>query len=63
MGPKYIMKARQVILVATGIKKAEAIKDTIEGKVSEQCPASVLQNHNNVVVYLDKDAAKHLKIK
>jgi|SRR5690554_1449010 len=60
MGIGSILKAKKIILVATGSNKAKAIKNTIEGKVTTDVPASILQKHPNVEIYLDKDAAKLL---
>ena len=61
MGIKNIMKAKKIILIASGQKKAEAIKQMILGPIDEKVPASVLQLHPNVVVVIDKKAASKLK--
>lgn len=60
MGIATIMKAKKILLVATGENKADAIKAMIEGEVSTSCPASVLQNHKDVVVIIDEAAASKL---
>lgn len=60
MGIGTIMKAKKIILLANGESKAHAIHDMVKGDVSPKCPASVLQNHPNVVVILDKAAASLL---
>lgn len=60
MGIGSILKARKIVMVATGEKKADAIAAMIHGEVSPRCPASILQFHRDVVVYMDKAAAKHL---
>lgn len=60
MGIKTIMKAKEIILIATGDIKAEAIYKTIKGEVTNNVPASILQTHPNVKIYLDKKAAKLL---
>lgn len=57
MGVKQIMNAKKIILIATGEKKAEAIKNMIKGPVTPQVPASVLQEHGDVIVFLDEAAA------
>ncbi len=57
MGIKQIMSAKKIILIATGPKKAEAVKNFIEGVVTARVPASVLQEHNDVEVFLDEEAA------
>ncbi|WP_242219146.1 glucosamine-6-phosphate deaminase [Bacillus cereus group sp. BfR-BA-01380] len=56
MGIGSIMKAKQILLVASGVKKAAAIKEMLQGKVSEGCPATVLQHHPNVTVIADQEA-------
>ena len=60
MGIGSIMQAIKIILVATGKAKAEAIRNTIEGPISTNVPASILQTHKNVEIYLDKEAASLL---
>lgn len=60
MGIGSILKAKKIILVATGKNKAEAIKNTIEGIITKDVPASALQTHPNVEIYLDKEAASLL---
>ena len=57
MGVGTIMEAREILLVANGKVKAEAIKKTIEGPVSASCPASVLQLHPRARIVVDKEAA------
>lgn len=57
MGIKSIMKSKKIILLATGKNKADAIKKMVEGSVSEDVPASILQKHQDVVVIIDEDAA------
>ena len=56
-----IMKAKNILLIATGANKAQAVKDMIEGPVDVVCPASVLQNHGDVIVIVDEAAASLLK--
>lgn len=60
MGIGSIMRASKIILIATGESKAEAIKATVEGEVTPQCPASVLQQHKDVTIFLDEAAASLL---
>lgn len=55
-----IMKAKKILLVANGANKADAVKAMIEGEVTTECPASVLQNHDDVIVFIDKEAASKL---
>ena len=51
------MNARSIILIATGASKAEIVKKFIEGPVCTEVPASILQLHPFVEVYLDPAAA------
>lgn len=57
MGIGSIMRAKKIILIATGASKAQAVRDMINGPVTPQCPASVLQQHKDVTVFLDRAAA------
>lgn len=59
-GIATIMRAKKIILIATGENKAEAVKAMVEGEIQEACPASILQKHDNVVVVVDESAAKLL---
>lgn len=61
MGIDSIMKAKKIVLIATGASKAEAIKNTVEGEVTPHCPASILQKHPNCILFIDKAAASLLK--
>ncbi len=60
MGIGSIMKARKIIFIATGKAKAQAVHDMIKGEVTPRCPASILQQHSDVTVFLDEDAASLL---
>ncbi len=57
MGIATIMRARRVVLVATGAAKAPAVAQVVEGAVSARWPGSVLQMHPRVTVVLDRAAA------
>ena len=57
MGIKSIMQAREILLIASGTNKAQAIKAMLEGDVTESMPASILRKHPNVIAIIDKDAA------
>ena len=60
MGVRTVMNARGIILMAIGKGKAEIIAKTVNGPVTEEVPASVLQLHPDVEVYLDYEAASLL---
>ncbi|MDO4680355.1 MAG: glucosamine-6-phosphate deaminase [Aerococcus sp.] len=60
MGIGSILRSQQILLLAFGEDKAAAVKAMVEGPVTEEAPASVLQTHDQVVVILDKAAAIQL---
>lgn len=60
MGLQDIMSAKFIILLASGAGKANAVNAMINGPVSEDCPASILQKHPNVLVVTDEAAAHYL---
>ena len=61
MGIGSILKAKKIILLAYGENKADAIAATVDGPVTEACPASALQNHPDVTLIIDEAAASKLK--
>lgn len=60
MGIKQIMSAKKIVLIATGDKKAEAVRNMVKGEVTPEVPASILQEHNDVTIFLDEAAASLL---
>jgi glucosamine-6-phosphate deaminase len=56
-----ILRARHLLLLATGAAKAEAVAAAVEGPLSASCPASVLQLHPHATVLLDPEAASLLE--
>ena len=60
MGIKNVMHAKKILLVACGANKADAIKATVEGPVTEKVPASVLQLHPDCYIVVDEAAASKL---
>jgi len=57
LGFKHLMNAGKVFLMANGIKKADVIKKTVDGPVTEDFPASIMQKHQNGFVLIDEEAA------
>ncbi|ABY92722.1 MAG: Glucosamine-6-phosphate deaminase [Caldanaerobacter subterraneus] len=57
MGLGSIMKAKKIVLLASGKNKAEAIKETIKGQLTTKVPATVLALHHDVTIIIDKEAA------
>lgn len=60
MGVGTIMKAKKIVLMAWGEKKASIIKATVEGSISDSIPATFLQTHQNVEFFIDDLAAEEL---
>jgi hypothetical protein len=61
MGMADILEAKSIYFLANKSKKAEIIKKAVQGFVTEEVPASVLQKHQKVTVVLDNDSAALLK--
>ncbi|HCB28685.1 MAG TPA: glucosamine-6-phosphate deaminase [Enterococcus sp.] len=60
MGVGSILKGKEIVLLAYGENKADAIKGMIDGPVTTDMPASALQNHDNVIVIIDDAAGSNL---
>jgi glucosamine-6-phosphate deaminase len=60
MGMSTIMKSRKIIMMAWGEGKARIVKQMVEGEITEMLPASVLQRHPQIEVFLDQWAALEL---
>lgn len=60
MGIATLMRAREIALIAWGEDKAKAIKNVVEGVLSDATPASCLQAHANARIYTDLSAAFEL---
>lgn len=57
MGPKNIMQAKKVLILASGANKAQAVYSMVNGAVTEHCPASILQLHPDCTLIADAEAA------
>lgn len=60
LGIKNIMQARKIVLVAKGANKADIVKEMLEGPVTTEIPASILQLHPNCEFLLDSAAAARI---
>ena len=60
MGVSTILKAKRIILMAWGERKADIIQQAVEGPASEYLPASYLQGHKEICFFLDETAASEL---
>ena len=61
MSVRQIMKAAAIICTVPDRRKAEAVRGAVEGPVTPDVPASVLQKHASATLYLDSEAASLLK--
>jgi len=60
LGIATLMEASNLIVVVSGTSKAEITQGMIEGKVSEDLPATLVRNHPALRIYLDSDAASKI---
>ncbi|WP_246272755.1 glucosamine-6-phosphate deaminase [Phyllobacterium pellucidum] len=60
MSIRQIMKSKFIVLSVPDARKAQAVKDAIEGEVDPRHPASIVQEHPNVVLLLDPTSASLL---
>jgi glucosamine-6-phosphate deaminase len=60
MSIRQIMKSKAIVCSVPDERKAEAVRRCLHGPVAPEAPASILQNHPNVTVYLDRAAAGEL---
>jgi len=57
IGVKDIMRANKIVLMASGVRKKDVVERALKGPITQEVPASILQLHPKVKVYLDKEAA------
>jgi len=57
MSVRQVLKAREIIAVVPGPKKARAIKACFDGPLSPMAPSSILRTHSDATIYLDRDSA------
>ena len=56
------MQAKQILLIASGENKADALYNSILGPITPAVPASILQLHNNVTIVADKEALSKILV-
>jgi glucosamine-6-phosphate deaminase len=57
MSVRQILRSKEIIVAVPEERKAQAVKNSLEGEISPLVPASILRTHPNTTVYLDKDSA------
>ena len=60
MSPRQIMKSKAIVCTVPDRRKAEAVRNSVEGKVTPAVPASILQRHKNCTLFLDRASASLL---
>jgi glucosamine-6-phosphate deaminase len=60
IGMGTILRAETIVLIATGERKADAVRGMLRGPLTTRLPASFLQLHRGVEIYLDRAAARAL---
>lgn len=63
MSVKQILRSKEIIVVAPEERKAQAVKNSLEGEITPLVPASILRTHPKATIYLDKDSAALLRPK
>ena len=61
MSVRQILKSRFIVVSVPDERKAEAVRNSLEGPVTNEVPASILQQHDNTALHVDKPAASLLK--
>ena len=61
MSVKQILAAKSIVCVVPDRRKAEAVRASLEGPVDPMTPASILQRHHDITIYLDRESASLLK--
>ena len=60
VGIGTIMDARELLLLGSGLRKADAVHAAVEGPITHMCPASIIQMHRRATVITDTEAASKL---
>ena len=57
MSVRQVLKAKEILAVVPDARKASAIKACFDGPISPMAPSSILRNHPNATVYLDRESS------
>jgi glucosamine-6-phosphate deaminase len=60
MTVRQILRAAAIICVVPDARKAQAVRDSLEGPIDPMTPASILRRHPDLTVYLDRESASLL---
>ena len=56
-----LMSGKYLSVVVPGKNKAGAVRKTLNNKINSKCPATIIRQHENAILYLDKDSAFKLE--
>ncbi len=56
-----LLSGEYLCVVVPGIRKAEAVKNSLTGPIEVKCPATILRTHNNAILFLDEDSSSLIK--
>ncbi|NOY78657.1 MAG: glucosamine-6-phosphate deaminase [Calditrichaeota bacterium] len=62
MSIRQILKSKAIICTVPDLRKAEAVKKTLEGPITNRVPASILRQHPQAFLFLDKNSASLLTV-
>ena len=62
MGIRSILRAKTILVIASGEEKADAVRDVFFGEVTPYVPGSILQLHNDVILVCDEGAYSKCKV-
>jgi glucosamine-6-phosphate deaminase len=62
VGVGTVMDAREVVIIITGLNKARALKEVVEGGITHMWTASILQMHQRGIIACDEPATSELKV-
>jgi glucosamine-6-phosphate deaminase len=57
MSVRQLLRANEIIVAVPDQRKAQAVKNSLEGEISPSVPASILRTHSNATIYLDRNSA------
>jgi glucosamine-6-phosphate deaminase len=63
MSVRQVLRAKEIIVIVPDQRKAPAVKACLEGEINPSAPASILREHANVTIYLDRNSASLLSRK
>lgn len=61
MSVRQVLKAKEILAIVPGPRKAQAIRTCLEGPLNQFAPASILRTHAHTTIYLDKESAALLE--